>query len=395
MRKKVLFIIGILDTGGVSKSMLSLLNVINKEEYEVSLLMMNKSGSFSDQIPTRVRVLSDSRLTALTSGFSGVKNLISFRKGTGFHPLLAFLSLIRFVLSFIDKSLAGVFLARISPKITDDSFNLIVDYNGQQNLYYMVDKLKGGKKITFFHSDYRKWRYYEKADRKYFGKVDGIYTISEECVSALKEVFPEYTDKFHLMENITSPSLINKLADELIEPTLIKQQHDFIIASLGYVSIGKGSELAVQVAKKLKEAGISFEWWFIGGVTNDWDYQGFIKKNGLEDNVKFLGVKVNPYPYLKRADLYVHLSKFEGKSIALDEVKVLCKPVVVTNFSTVHDQFEDRVNASICEMTVEDATDKITELIHNASLRQSYIDYLKQHIVDNSNEIEKIYSLLS
>lgn len=395
MRKKILFIIGILDTGGVSKSMLSLLNVIDKEKYEVSLLMMNTSGAFSDQIPARIRVLSDSRLTALTSGFSGIKDLISFRKGTGFHPLLAFLSLIRFVFSFIDKSLAGVFLARISPKITDEIFDLIIDYNGQQDLYYMVDKLNGKQKITFFHSDYRKWRYYEKADRKYFGKVDGIYTISEECVSALKEVFPEYTDKFHLMENITSPSLINKLADELIEPTLTKQQHDFIIASLGYISIGKGSELAVQVAKKLKEAGISFEWWFIGGVTNDWDYQGFVKKNGLEDNVKFLGVKANPYPYLKRADLYVHLSKFEGKSIALDEVKVLCKPVVVTNFSTVHDQFEDRVNASICEMTVEDATDKVTELIHNASLRQSYIDYLKQHIVDNSNEIEKIYSLLS
>lgn len=395
MRKKILFIIGILDTGGVSKSMLSLLNVIDKEKYEVSLLMMNTSGAFSDQIPAGIRVLSDSRLTALTSGFSGIKDLISFRKGIGFHPLLAFLSLIRFVFSFIDKSLAGIFLARISPKITDESFDLIIDYNGQQDLYYMVDKLNGKLKITFFHSDYRKWRYYEKADRKYFGQVDGIYTISEECVSALKEVFPEYTDKFHLMENISSPSLINKLADELIELTLTKQQHDFIIASLGYVSIGKGSELAVQVAKKLKEAGISFEWWFIGGVTNDWDYQGFIKKNGLEDNVKFLGVKANPYPYLKRADLYVHLSKFEGKSIALDEVKVLCKPVVVTNFSTVHDQFEDRVNASICEMTVEDATDKVTELIHNASLRQSYIDYLKQHIVDNSNEIEKIYSLLS
>lgn len=395
MRKKILFIIGILDTGGVSKSMLSLLNVIDKEKYEVSLLMMNTSGAFSNQIPTGIRVLSDSRLTALTSGFSGIKDLISFRKGIGFHPLLAILSLIRFILSFIDKSLAGVFLAHISPTITDQSFDLIVDYNGQQDLYYMVDKLKGKQKITFFHSDYRKWRYYEKADRKYFGKVDGVYTISEECVSALKEVFPKYTDKFHLMENISSPSLINKLADELIEPALTKQQHDFIIASLGYVSIGKGSELAVQVAKKLKEVGISFEWWFIGGVTNDWDYQGFVKKNGLEDNVKFLGVKANPYPYLKRADLYVHLSKFEGKSIALDEVKVLCKPVVVTNFSTVHDQFEDRVNASICEMTVEDATDKVTELIHNASLRQSYIDYLKQHIVDNSNEIEKIYSLLS
>lgn len=395
MHKKILFIIGILDTGGVSKSMLSLLNVIDKETYEVSLLMMNTSGAFSNQIPTGVRVLSDSRLTALTSGFSGIKDLISFRKGIGFQPILGLFSLIRFLFSYFDKSLSGIFLARIMPKISEEHFDLIVDYNGQQDLYYMVNKLKGKQKITFFHSDYRKWRYYEKVDRKYFGKVDGIYTISEECVSALKEVFPEYTDKFHLMENISSPSLINKLADELIEPALTKQQHDFIIASLGYVSIGKGSELAVQVAKKLKEVGISFEWWFIGGVTNDWDYQGFVKKNGLEDNVKFLGVKANPYPYLKRADLYVHLSKFEGKSIALDEVKVLCKPVVVTNFSTVHDQFEDRLNASICEMTVEDATDKITELIHNTSLRQSYIDYLKQHIVDNSNEIEKIYSLLS
>lgn len=395
MRKKILFIIGILDTGGVSKSMLSLLNVIDKEKYEISLLTMNTSGFFNNQIPVGVRVLSDSRLTALTSSYKGIFELISFKKNIGFHPLLAFFSLIRCMLSLFNKSLSGVFLARITPKITDECFDLIVEYNGQQDLYYMVNKLQGKKKITFFHSDYRKWRYYEKADRKYFGKVDGIYTISEECVSALKEVFPEYTDKFQLMENITCPSLINKLANEPIEAALLKSHHDFVIASLGYVSIGKGSELAVQVAKRLKEVGISFEWWFIGGVMNDWDYQGFIKKNGLEDNVKFLGVKANPYPYLKHADLYVHLSKFEGKSIALDEVKALCKPVVVTNFSTVRDQFKDRVNASICEMTVEDATDKVTELIHNTNLRQSYIDYLEQHIVDNSNEIEKIYSLIS
>ena len=134
-------------------------------------------------------MLSDSRLTALTSGFSGIKDLISFRKGIGFHPILGLFSLIRFLISFFDKSLSGVFLTRIFPKITDECFDLIVEYNGQQDLYYMVNKLQGKRKITFFHSDYRKWRYYEKADRKYFGKVDGIYTISEECVSALKEVF--------------------------------------------------------------------------------------------------------------------------------------------------------------------------------------------------------------
>lgn len=395
MCKKILFIIGILDTGGVSKSMLSLLNVIDKEKYEVSLLMMNTSGAFSNQIPTGVRVLSDSRLTALTSGFKGIKDLISFRKGIGFHPILGLFSLIRFLISYFDKSLSGIFLARIMPKISEEHFDLIVDYNGQQDLYYMVNKLKGTRKITFFHNDYRKWRYYEKADRKYFGKVNGIYTISQECVDALREVFSEYSEKIYLMENISSPFLIHRLANQPIGESLQNKTEKIIIISLGYVCIRKGSELAVQVAKELKDMGVDFEWWFIGKIMDDWDYQGFIKKNGLETNIKFLGVKSNPYPYLKSADIYVHLSKFEGKSIALDEVKILCKPIVVTNFSTVHDQFKDRVNASICEMTVEDATDKITELIHNTNLRQSYIDYLKQHIVDNSNEIEKIYSLLS
>lgn len=395
MCKKILFIIGILDTGGVSKSMLSLLNVIDKEKYEVSLLMMNTSGAFSNQIPTGVRVLSDSRLTALTSGFKGIKDLISFRKGIGFHPILGLFSLIRFLISYFDKSLSGIFLARIMPKISEEHFDLIVDYNGQQDLYYMVNKLKGTRKITFFHNDYRKWRYYEKADRKYFGKVNGIYTISQECVDALREVFSEYSEKIYLMENISSPFLIHRLADQPIGKSLQNKTEKIIIISLGYVCIRKGSELAVQVAKELKDMGVDFEWWFIGKIMDDWDYQGFIKKNGLETNIKFLGVKSNPYPYLKSADIYVHLSKFEGKSIALDEVKILCKPIVVTNFSTVHDQFKDRVNASICEMTVEDARDKITELIHNTNLRQTYIDYLKQHIVDNSNEIEKIYSLLS
>lgn len=395
MCKKILFIIGILDTGGVSKSMLSLLNVIDKEKYEVSLLMMNTSGAFSNQIPTGVRVLSDSRLTALTSGFKGIKDLISFRKGIGFYPILGLFSLIRFLISYFDKSLSGIFLARIMPKISEEHFDLIVDYNGQQDLYYMVNKLKGTRKITFFHNDYRKWRYYEKADRKYFGKVNGIYTISQECVDALREVFSEYSEKIYLMENISSPFLIHRLADQPIGESLQNKTEKIIIISLGYVCIRKGSELAVQVAKELKDMGVDFEWWFIGKIMDDWDYQGFIKKNGLETNIKFLGVKSNPYPYLKSADIYVHLSKFEGKSIALDEVKILCKPIVVTNFSTVHDQFKNRVNASICEMTVEDARDKITELIHNTNLRQTYIDYLKQHIVDNSNEIEKIYSLLS
>jgi len=90
----------------------------------------------------------------------------------------------------------------------------------------------------------------------------------------------------------------------------------------------------------------------------------------------------------------VHLSQYEGKSIALDEAKLLCKPIVVANYSTVIDQFTDHLNGSICERNVESATKAIIELLENEILRQNYIEYLKSHIKDNSEEITKIYNLI-
>ena len=54
-----------------------------------------------------------------------------------------------------------------------------------------------------------------------------------------------------------------------------------------------------------------------------------------------MGVKENPYPYIKKADIYVQPSRYEGKSIAIDEAKILKKPIVVTNFSTAKDQIEN------------------------------------------------------
>jgi glycosyltransferase involved in cell wall biosynthesis len=51
-----------------------------------------------------------------------------------------------------------------------------------------------------------------------------------------------------------------------------------------------------------------------------------------------LGEKANPYPYINQCDIYVQTSRYEGKSIAIDEAKCLLKPIVVTNFPTVFDQ---------------------------------------------------------
>ena len=108
-----------------------------------------------------------------------------------------------------------------------------------------------------------------------------------------------------------------------------------------------------------------------------------------------MGTRINPYPYLKKADLYIHPSRFEGKSIALDEAKILCKPIVVTCFSTVSDQFEDNWNASVCEMDAESLAAAIEDLAINVEKRQKYISNLKKEKRDNSNAINVLYDAIN
>lgn len=386
MRKKVLFMIGTLQSGGVSKSIVNLLNIFDKEKYDVHLFLMCKDGDiFSKFLPQNITIHTNKIVEALHQNLYGVKQLLYTK-----HPFLAIGSLLRMCLSKISRSKSGELLAFLMPKFTNEYFDLIVDYGGQQQLYYMINKLKGRYKITFFHNDYSKWTYYYKADRKYYPKTEHIFTISEICSDALKSFFPECKHKISVMENILSPTLIRQQAKQ---DTNIPQS-DLLLVTVGHFCTRKGSDIIIETAKKLKAKGIVFKWIYIGKIIDKKLYSQ-IEKEGLSDRFYFTGIVINPYPYINAANIYVHPSKFEGKSIALDEAKILCKPIVVTNFSTVNDQFSDHVNASICKMDAEDLTNKIMELYQNTELQEKYIQYLSNNIIDNSKEVKKIYTFLS
>lgn len=383
MKKSILFVVSNMHTGGVSKSMTSLLNVIDTDKYDISLLMISPTGELMPLIPKSIKIISNPILSALTSRFDGFIRLIKLGK-----PILALMHIFRLLLSRINRSCAGRFLAWLMPSIGSE-YDMIVDYNGQHQLYYMVNKLRGKKKVTFFHSDYSKWPYYYNADKKYFPKVDAIFTISDTCVESLKKYFPNCSDKIFKMENISSPQLINKLAQEHIN---LPNFDGVTLVTIGHICYNKGIDLAINSAQILKKNGIKFRWLFIGKVLEQ-KYLKEIDKLELDDIMLFAGTKVNPYPYIHHADIIVHPSRFEGRSIALDEVKILCKPVVVTNFSTVNDQFKNGYNASICEMNGEAIANSIIELYHNSNLMELYLINLKKNIVDNSFDANILFNI--
>lgn len=384
MKRKILFIISNLQTGGVSKSITSLLNVIDRERYDVSLMLVSPTGIFQELLPQGLRMITNPVWSSLTDRLGGFKRLLKLG-----HPLLAVGHLCRLAISCVNKAYAARMIAALMPVI-DEEFDTIVDFNGQQQLYYMVDKLRAHKKVTFFHSDYDKWPYYYRADKKYFPQVDRIFTISDKCVESLRHYFPNVASKVTCMENINSLAMIQRMAEEPIED-FDRDKLSFL--TIGHVCDSKGSHWAIEAADILRKRGFDFNWYFLGACENIDHYKGLVAKFHLENQIHFLGKRVNPYPYIRQAAIIVHPSQFEGKSIALDEARLLCKPVVVTNFSTVDDQFTDRYDASICEMTPKSIANAIEELLHDRTLLQDYIDNLRRDRKDNSSEIEKLYAI--
>ena len=63
-----------------------------------------------------------------------------------------------------------------------------------------------------------------------------------------------------------------------------------------------------------------------------------IEQLGLQNAFILVGAVNNPYPYYTQADLYVHATRFEGKSIAIQEAQTLGCPMVVSDCSGNREQ---------------------------------------------------------
>ena len=110
--------------------------------------------------------------------------------------------------------------------------------------------------------------------------------------------------------------------------------------------------------------------------------------------VTFLGPSSNPYPFIKACDIYVHPSRYEGKSIVVREAQVLCKPIIITNYPTAPSQINHGKDGIICGMDNEDVANAIYELARNKEKQENIINHLETHDYSGRDEIEKIYSLI-
>ena len=114
---------------------------------------------------------------------------------------------------------------------------------------------------------------------------------------------------------------------------------------------------------------------------------------GVADMMLFLGTTTNPYSYLRDCDIYAQPSRHEGKPIAVEEAKIMYKPILATNYLSASEQLDGGRLGVICDISSDGIYDGLIKLLDSPALCDKFTETLAQMKFGNSEEIEKFYAI--
>lgn len=396
MKKKVLFMVINMNVGGTEKALLTMLSEIDKEKYDVTVLMLEKDGDFLDEIPDWVNI-------KYLDGYEKLKDNLndplpfSILKALKKFNIYKFINLLNIYYQIkVNKNTYPMneYLLKDYP-VLDEEYDLAVAYAGPMEFisYFVINKIKAKKKIQWVHFDVTKIDFNKKFAEKVYTKFDKIFTVSKEGKEKLIELLPSIKNKTEVFYNIISSKLIYKMAKE--GDSFDDDFDGTRILTVGRLTYIKGQYMTIPVLSRLRKEGYNVRWYCIGEGMGREKCENLIKKHKVEDDYILLGSNQNPYPFMRDCDIYVQSSKHEGYCITLAEARCFNNPIVTTNFTGANEQILDKENGLICEIDEDDIYEKVKQLLDNNILVNKLKTNINSERVDTANEIDKLYKCIN
>lgn len=394
-KESILFVIDSLHCAGAEKSLTTLLSLLNYSKYDVDLQLFGYGGALEELVPKEVNILKPMEYIKFSS-LSTKNAVIKSLKNMNFKMLS---SRLKFSLAirkdnYSNAQKARVYWQKVSNVIEKNNkeYDIAISYAQGVPTFYVAEKVCAKKKLAWVNVSYK----LEDEDRifqeHFYDKYNKIVAVSDSAKNIFLETFPKYTDKLEIIYDINDADFIKKMSDQ--GQSYNDNYTGLRILTIGRLANQKGYDMALEACKILKEKGIEFKWYSLGIGPLKEEIEKYINENNLENNFKLLGVKSNPYPFIKDCDIYVQTSRFEGFGIAIAEARMLNKPVVTTRFDAVYNQMKDRKNGLVVDMNSQGIVNGILELINNKELTNEIISYLKTEKKGNREEINKFNTLI-
>lgn len=365
--RKLLFVVNNFNIGGPQKSLLALLDNINYDLFDVSLVSLEPDGTLIKYLNDNVKLIQVSELfTAYTlpskNTFYYFKAMIQHRK---YLAAIDFLwILFKYLLNKDMNPERQRFWKRHSKELPEieQHFHASFGVSSGLSTYFIVDCIKSKKKYHWVRGDYSRTSIDKNIDDYYFSKVDGSLSVSKECADIFDNIFPFMKGKMKVFYNVLPIKFYERTASNTNE---IAKDQSIKLLTVTRLDPDKGLDMAIDACETLIKKGVDFKWYILGDGKYRDKVERIIEERNLKNHIFLLGFKLNTFEYIKRCDIFVHPSRSEGKSNAVDEALYLKKPIVITNYTTVREQITDNINGFICGMSGSEIAYKIEYVLDN------------------------------
>lgn len=296
-KKRLLFTDVNLEIGGIEKAQINLLDNINYNKYKVDLILEEKKGTLLSKVNKNVLIRE--------LKVSNNKNKI-IRKSINLTRKLIF-------------------------KILEyKNYDFSCCYTTYSYSCNKLALIASNNSSIYIHSDY-KYVYKKKEDFKAFfdtrniSKFNKIIFVSNEAKLSFINEYKNLESKCLVINNFINTKEILAKSQEKI--ALKKPKNNKLFVFVGRLDdSSKKLTRALNLVKEIKD----IELWIIGDGPDRKIYENYSMTNNIEDRVKFIGKKENPYPYMKDADYIVLTSDYEGFPVTYLEALTLNKQIITT-----------------------------------------------------------------
>ncbi len=377
-KKKLLIVAHHLTIGGVQKSLISALKVLDYDKFDVTLYLRKNRTELLPFVDERVNVIvNDDKhhyyrkpLPVILQILIAIFNLSGKKEKAEKLKQKLSDAIVKYSMNYEKKSFFSC-----------EKYDIAIAYVQGYAALFVATSVNADKKFVFYHTSVDELH---NVHEKIINKFNKIVAIHNEQKELIKQWYPEIADKIAIVENYCDKALIEAQSQEY---SVEKPKDKTILCSCGRFSAVKGFDLAVEIAKILKEKNISLLWFFVGDGPERANIEKLIEKYNLQEEIIITGMQKNPYPYINACDIYIQPSYEESLGLTILEAHRLYKPVIATKTMGGFKTIQENINGLLCEINSKSIADAVEKLIKDKDTFENMKTNLKN--IDYSEELNK------
>lgn len=310
-KAKLLFLVPNLNGGGAERVMANLCQSINKNKYEIVLVLLKKEGQYLELIPSDIKVI-DLNISRVRFGFAKIARIIwQIKPDIVFSTLGHLNAMLGATRSFLPKK----------TKLIAREANI-------------VSQMNYSKGIKMFY-------------KLFYKSFDAIICQSQDMQDDLLKFITLDTEKIYKINNPINCNYIDdmiKINEQLFSNDAIN------LLTVGRCTYQKGYDLFLKSFAKFKHKE-RYRLTILGEGELKEELKRLVRKLQIEEYIIFLGFKTNPYKYMKQADIFISSSRFEGFPNAVLESLYCGTPVIANKYKGgINEILDEPILGEICNI---------------------------------------------